>query len=479
MAGAVVLAAVAALAAWVAVARRRRRAKMQQKPYADDGPQDWTAKSAGTQSAATPSHKLVQQLSRGSETRPWQPWSTTRPSLTEDNLEKGDDLEGEPAGLDMVGSHTATSSRGLGGSSLGASLTLDTPITPEAGSSNPWQSADSGASGLRKGSSNNYGMDLRLWQIDFRDLELQREIGEGSFGKVYLGLWRDTRVAVKVLRNSGLENMPLEEAREQALSLSNPILANLQKESAVMALLRHPNVLSFLGVVPMPPCVVTEYCPRGSLADILRAAKRSPALAAKLDWSRRLSMMLDTAKGLVYLHGHNPPIIHRDLKSPNLLLDASWHVKVSDFNLSRVLEESTIHSSVTVNNPRWLAPEVMDGNSATLQSDVFSFGVVMWELLTWEMPFTSENHWQVVKFVTSGGRLPIPSPESLPGPPCSSFDTLQQYIALLNKCWAHDPAERPCFVEISESLRGLLGRVPRSRSGMAQQEESHAGAERI
>ena len=95
-----------------------------------------------------------------------------------------------------------------------------------------------------------------------------------------------------------------------------------------MASMRHPNVVMYLGVCLQPPCVVTEYCARGSLNDVFKRARATPALAAQLDWGRRLNMVLDAAKGMMYLHSSEPPVIHRDLKSPNLLVDKHWRLKV-------------------------------------------------------------------------------------------------------------------------------------------------------
>lgn len=97
----------------------------------------------------------------------------------------------------------------------------------------------------------------------------------------------------------------------------------------MMAQMRHPNVVLYLGLCLEPPCVVTEYCARGSLSDVLKQANRMPNFAQQLDWSRRLTMALDAAKGMHYLHRSDPPVIHRDLKSPNLLVDRHWRVKVA------------------------------------------------------------------------------------------------------------------------------------------------------
>lgn len=108
--------------------------------------------------------------------------------------------------------------------------------------------------------------------------------------QVYLAKWQEQLVAAKVLLNTGVD-VDDEAAMEQALTFSNPVLLNLQKEAGLMAALRHTNVVRFLGVCSCPPCVVTEYCGRGSLADVLRAARVNPHLAAQLDWVRRLNMV--------------------------------------------------------------------------------------------------------------------------------------------------------------------------------------------
>jgi hypothetical protein len=243
-------------------------------------------------------------------------------------------------------------------------------------------------SSSRGGGGGGLPLDVKLWTLNFSDLKLEKQIGEGSFGRVYQAKWNETPVAVKVLITIDVDD-------DEALTLSNPVMDALAKESTMMATLRHPNVVSFLGVCMQPPSIVTEYCARRSLTDVLRGAKVSPAKAAEMAWVRRLNMVLDAAKGMLYLHAHSPPIIHRDLKSPNLLVDGHWRVKVSDFNLSKLLEEGAAMSSMAATNPRWLAPEILAGNPATFASDVYAFAVVLWEILTWELPWGPTNPWQV------------------------------------------------------------------------------------
>ncbi|GAB4822572.1 hypothetical protein N2152v2_009618 [Parachlorella kessleri] len=327
--------------------------------------------------------------------------------------------------------------------------------------------AESAASQKRMSRQSLETSALRMWIIDFKTLELQRQVGEGSFGRVYVATWQHTLVAVKILLNTAMD-VYSEDAVKQGLTLSNPVLENLQKEAALMCSLRHPSIVTFLGVCTVPPCVVTEYCARGSLADVLRNARQSPSAAAKLDWPRRLNMMLDTAKGMLHLHSHSPPIIHRDLKSPNLLVDTHWRCKVSDFNLSRILEDRVVLSSAMATNPRWLAPEVLEGQPATLQSDVYSFGIVLWEVLTWDVPFANDNHFQLIKHVAAGGRPLIPTRHKLPGREGGEAGGLDDYIGLMQRCWAQAPEERPLFQHIVGTVRDILTRATSGRRPAAK-----------
>jgi serine/threonine protein kinase len=222
----------------------------------------------------------------------------------------------------------------------------------------------------------------------------------------------------------------------------------------MMASLRHPSIVMYLGVCLDPPAVVTEYCARGSLNDVLKRARSSPLLAAQLDWARRLNMALDAAKGMLYLHSCAPPIIHRDLKSANLLVDKHWRVRVCDFNLSRAMEDNAVLSSMAATNPRWLAPEILSGKGYTFASDVYSFGICMWELLTWQVPYWEYGPWQVVAMVTENAKRPeVPPHEELP---TGTFSKEGEYLALMHECWAQDPAQRPTFAAIISRLRRML-----------------------
>ncbi|GAB4822160.1 hypothetical protein N2152v2_009206 [Parachlorella kessleri] len=346
-------------------------------------------------------------------------------------------------------------------SSIVSQLNTQPNTQPSISSAESGLSANSGRASSR--TSQRTEVDMQNWNVSFEDLRLNRKIGEGSFGKVYLASWRTTQVAVKLLAGSDAMNKSNpSEAAAMVLSADNPVLVTLRAECSKMAALRHPNVLGFLAICEKPPCVVSEFCERGSLHDILRAARTSPELCKELSWERRLKMAADAAEGMAYLHTRNPPLVHRDLKSPNLLVTQHWDVKIADFNLSKFIEEpgTAVASSLpSVTNPRWLAPEVLSGQKPTLASDVFSFGVVMWEMLTWATPWeTIMNPWAVSGLVTEGKRLQVPEPAKLPGHG-GNFVGLGDYIDLMHKCWAQAPEDRPTFDEVLAELRDLCDGV--------------------
>ncbi|KAK9820960.1 hypothetical protein WJX81_007609 [Elliptochloris bilobata] len=312
--------------------------------------------------------------------------------------------------------------------------------------------------------------------ISFSDLQFSRVIGQGSFGRVFLGKWRETTVAIKLLNEPGVPPGaeiwdapdPAALPAAQRPKVDEGLLEGLRREAGLMAALRHPNVVLFLGACPDPPCMVTAFCARGSLLDVLARARTSPAAAADLGWGRRLALALEAAKGMLYLHSRSPPVLHRDLKSANLLVDKDWHARLADFNLSRVMDSAlggpaseagrratSAAASISATNPRWLAPEVLAGRSYDCSCDVYSFGIILWELLTWRVPWEEyEGPWQVVIAVVDRGLRPEVPPESaLPTPPLRQHGA---YIALMRRCWATDPAQRPAFDAVICDLRGIV-----------------------
>lgn len=231
-----------------------------------------------------------------------------------------------------------------------------------------------------------------------------------------------------------------------------------------MSKLRHPNVCLYLGACTDPPCLVMEYCAKCSLDMLLKAGLANGQMAKRLSWPRLLSMALDGAKGMLYLHTRQPPVAHRDLKSANLLVDSHWHVKVADFSLSRALEMGAPAYTVVSTNPRWLAPEVLSGQPGQLPADVWAFGTVMWELMTWRLPFEDLNTFQIIAKVQNQGcsGLRVPPPDQLPAGPLATYTA---YRELMEACWAPEPAARPHFDAIVQQLGAIYAAETQPQGG--------------
>ncbi|KAI7745662.1 hypothetical protein M8C21_006815, partial [Ambrosia artemisiifolia] len=233
--------------------------------------------------------------------------------------------------------------------------------------------------------------DVADCEIAWEDITLGERIGLGSYGEVYRGDWHGTDVAVKKFLDQEITTESLEEFRS---------------EVRIMKRVRHPNVVLFMGAVTRVPhlSIVTEFLPRGSLYKLLHRPNN------QLDIRRRLKMALDTARGMNYLHNCTPVIVHRDLKSPNLLVDKNWVVKVCDFGLSKMKNSTFLSSRSTAGTAEWMAPEVLRNEPSDEKSDVYSFGVVLWELCTMQQPWNGMNPMQVVGAVGfQHRRLEIPN----------------------------------------------------------------------
>ncbi|KAH6806082.1 hypothetical protein C2S51_030913 [Perilla frutescens var. frutescens] len=288
--------------------------------------------------------------------------------------------------------------------------------------------------------ASQYTFDVDGLNIPWTDLVLKERIGAGSFGTVHRAEWNGCDVAVKILME---QDFHAERFKE------------FIREVAIMKQLRHPNIVLFMGAVTEPPnlSIVTEYLSRGSLYRLLH----KPGAREALDEKRRLSMAYDVAKGMNYLHKRNPPVVHRDLKSPNLLVDRKYTVKVCDFGLSRLKANTFLSSKSAAGTPEWMAPEVLRDEPSNEKSDVYSFGVILWELATLQQPWGNLNPAQVVAAVGfKGKRLEIPR------------DLNPHIAALIESCWANEPWKRPSFSNVMETLRPLIKFSSQSQPGSGE-----------
>lgn len=242
-----------------------------------------------------------------------------------------------------------------------------------------------------------------MWtEILSEDVETLEQIGGGGVALVHRARWRERSVAVKMLFDPKAD------------------VAEYRNEISVMAQLEHPNVVRLLGASLSPPFLVMELCER-SLHDIIH----------KDDRSDKVRMAKQIAQGMSYLHGQG--VVHRDLK-PHNVLELDGVMKIADFGLVRC-------KNAVAGTPAYLAPEVYNGDNFNKSVDVFSFGVLLWELFTGMTPFKEYDICDIKTALNKGGRPPL------------SFLTCKRDIKdLIVACWHQDPDQRPSFKTIVSVL---------------------------
>ncbi|CAG04051.1 unnamed protein product [Tetraodon nigroviridis] len=243
------------------------------------------------------------------------------------------------------------------------------------------------------------------WEVPFEEISDLQWVGSGAQGAVFLGKFHGEEVAVKKVRD-----------------IKETEIKHLRK-------LKHPNIITFKGVCTQAPCycILMEYCAQGQLYEVLRAGRKiTPSLL--VDWS------MGIAGGMNYLHLHK--IIHRDLKSPNMLITHDDLVKISDFGTSKELSDKSTKMSFA-GTVAWMAPEVIRNEPVSEKVDIWSFGVVLWEMLTGEIPYKDVDSSAIIWGVGNNS-LQLPVPESCP----------DGFKILLRQCWNCKPRNRPSFRQI-------------------------------
>ncbi|GAX81452.1 hypothetical protein CEUSTIGMA_g8881.t1 [Chlamydomonas eustigma] len=264
--------------------------------------------------------------------------------------------------------------------------------------------------------------------IKREELRIIEEIGRGAEGSVFLGRWHHISVAVKEMHP---QRSPFTRLQDIAKDISEE------------------------GLCLDPPRIVTEYYPLGSLfAIISKAREGDQRVIHQLSWARRLQMLHNIAAGMAYLHSRS--YVHGDLRSPNIFVGLDGHVKIGDFGFARLLGEGRECTDVSnrTTNPRWLAPEVLIAGISSRASDVFSFSIIMWEMLTLQIPYTGYFSLQVTYHHTLDSFRPdIPPDSELP---VSLKVNLDPFKALMCECWHQDPDMRPSFSEVAARLSALM-----------------------
>ncbi|XP_071515819.1 uncharacterized protein wnd isoform X4 [Panulirus ornatus] len=240
------------------------------------------------------------------------------------------------------------------------------------------------------------------WEIPFEEVSNLQWLGSGAQGAVFRGQLRGNWVAIKKVRE--------------------------QKETDITHLrkLNHPNIVQFLGVCTAAPCycIVMEYCPYGPLYNLLKEGRDIPPDRVA-NWAKEI------ASGMNYLHQHK--IIHRDLKSPNVLIGSNQEVKISDFGTCREWNDVSTRMSFA-GTLAWMAPEVIRNEPCNEKVDIWSFGVVLWELLTCEIPYRDVDNSAIIYGVGSNS-LHLPIPSTCP----------DGFRLIVQMCWNSKPRNRPSF----------------------------------
>ena len=257
-------------------------------------------------------------------------------------------------------------------------------------------------------------------EINYDELVFPEDasIGSGAFGEVKKAFWRKTLVSVKFLKPDA-QNMEKQ---------VKPFI----EEYNLLKQLRHPNILLYLGgnITTSPYFLVTEFCENGNLFQFLHGKD-----APDLEDVERLNLALEIAQGINYLHSFNPPILHRDLKSLNILLDKNYVAKIADFGWARLRDE---HMTKLRGTFQWMAPEVITNENYTEKADVYSFGIILWEFWSKEPPYKGIKAKEVGIKVKNNKNFRPTMPDEVP----------QEIAELIKCCWDADPDKRPTFLDI-------------------------------
>jgi serine/threonine protein kinase len=281
-----------------------------------------------------------------------------------------------------------------------------------------------------------HAREVPEYEIDPKELDFTNSV-ELTKGTFMVASWRGTRVAVKKLPEEVITD-------EERVGAFRDELALLQK-------IRHPNVVQFLGAVTQssPMMIVTEYLPKGDLRAFLdKIGALEPMLAVKC--------AMDIARGLNYLHENKPEaIIHRDLEPSNILRDDSGHLKVADFGVSKLLTKRENKPILCQDSScRYVAPEVFRNEEYDTKVDVFSFSLILQEMIEGCVPFSTTKETEVPKLYAARERPPFKAPEKF---------YAHGLKKLIEECWSEKATQRPTFRQIIPRLESIFNTLARRR----------------
>lgn len=263
------------------------------------------------------------------------------------------------------------------------------------------------------------------WEINRTDIVMRHKLGGGQYGDVYEAVWirYNMTVAVKTLKEDTMA------------------LKDFLEEAAIMKEMKHPNLVQLMGVCTREPpfYIITEFMSRGNLLDYLRKGNKENINAVVL-----MYIATQIASGMSYLESRN--FIHRDLAARNCLVGENHLVKVADFGLARLMRDDTYTAHAGAKFPiKWTAPEGLAYNKFSTKSDVWAFGILLWEIATYGMsPYPGVDLTDVYHMLEKGYRMECP-----PGCPPKIYELMRQ-------CWQWHAHERPTFAEIHHALEHMF-----------------------
>ncbi|KAE9036317.1 hypothetical protein PR003_g12611 [Phytophthora rubi] len=287
--------------------------------------------------------------------------------------------------------------------------------------------------------------DLIPYRLPIEDVVIQKELATGGFGIVHLAQLYGQHVVVKQI-------LPK--------AMSKDLLRRFMDEIRLFARMDHPKIVHFVGLAwtnLMDLSLIVEFMPRGDLTTLLRQKRSEKDSRRTFSWvgessepRSKVEIALDTAEALVYLHSFDPTIIHRDIKSRNVLLNNEWEAKLSDFGISR---ETSGESTMTggMGTTVWIAPEVLQGERYTESADIFSFGIMLSEMDTCGHPYNSNRSEETA--LTDAKIALLVSTDAIK--PTIEDDCPPEIRDLILQCVSFNAGERPTAVALHYQLRSI------------------------
>jgi len=258
------------------------------------------------------------------------------------------------------------------------------------------------------------------------DIEIDRKLGDGGYGEVHLA--KTKKWGLVAIKNPKIDP-------------DNPLYKEFHKEAEILSKMRSQEIINFYGLIEFKNTqyIMMEYAPNGTLLKHL-CYLREKNLESSFSWDKRYQIALDITRGLNYIHSER--VLHRDMKSSNILLFGDSRAKISDFGLSKIkIENNQTFSALYVTNNvegtiRWKAPETYEDDRYTDKADIYSLGIIFWEIASCQFPYAELKNSAVIIKVLKGERLEIPST-------CP-----REFKDLIELCWSHDPIQRPRSLDV-------------------------------